>query len=195
MSLILSRLSIHHRYLHFASSRKINATDSDIYAKWYNSIFYKRGFCCRTAPTAIAKETIIPNSKSRQQSALPKLRKELFDRRQFTSMPQSPSNSKNVELRENIYTIPNALTLGRILLSPVIGLCIVNHFYDAGLSLLILAGISDALDGWIARKWNMTTAIGSVLDPAADKILMTCLVVSLSYTQLLPGTYLQHFCA
>lgn len=101
-----------------------------------------------------------------------------------------PASTKNGELRENIYTIPNALTLIRIILSPFIGVCIINHSFQAGLTLLIIAGITDALDGWIARKWNMTTAIGSVLDPAADKILMTCLVASLSYTQSLPGMFL-----
>jgi hypothetical protein len=90
------------------------------------------------------------------------------------------------EKRENIYTIPNALTLSRIVLSPVIGVCIMNHSFEVGLGLLIIAGITDALDGWIARKFNMKTAIGSVLDPGADKILMTCLVVSLSHAQSLP---------
>ncbi|KAJ3348633.1 hypothetical protein HDU91_006534 [Kappamyces sp. JEL0680] len=87
---------------------------------------------------------------------------------------------------ENIYTLPNALTVSRILLSPVIGVCIVQHSFSLGLGLLVLAGVTDALDGWIARRWKMQSAIGSVLDPAADKILMTTLVVSLTQAGSLP---------
>ena len=97
------------------------------------------------------------------------------------------STKSKIEKHENIYTIPNALTLSRILLSPVIGICIVNHSFTWSLGLLAFAGATDALDGWIARKFNMSSAIGSVLDPAADKILMTILVVSLMHIGSLPG--------
>lgn len=84
------------------------------------------------------------------------------------------------DLFESIYTIPNALTLSRIAISPVIGYLIVNHSFTLGLSLLVIAGLTDALDGWIARRFKMSSALGSVLDPMADKILMTTLVVSLT---------------
>ncbi|KAI8916500.1 CDP-alcohol phosphatidyltransferase-domain-containing protein [Powellomyces hirtus] len=88
--------------------------------------------------------------------------------------------------KENIYTLPNALTTTRLVLSPVIGYLIVSNQYSLALGSLILAGFSDMLDGWIARKWNMKTVLGSALDPAADKMLMTVLTVSLCSADLLP---------
>ncbi|KAJ1560581.1 hypothetical protein HK096_008055, partial [Nowakowskiella sp. JEL0078] len=54
------------------------------------------------------------------------------------------------------------------------------------LSLLAIAGITDFLDGFIARKYNSKTAIGSALDPAADKFLMATLTVSLCSAKILP---------
>lgn len=71
----------------------------------------------------------------------------------------STSNS-NTSAKENIYTLPNALTVSRILLSPVIGLCIAQNSFGWGLGLLVVASASDALDGWIARKYNLQTALG-----------------------------------
>ncbi|TPX53143.1 hypothetical protein PhCBS80983_g06355 [Powellomyces hirtus] len=93
--------------------------------------------------------------------------------------PQKPT-------KENIYTLPNALTTTRLVLSPVIGYLIVSNQYSLALGSLILAGFSDMLDGWIARKWDMKTVLGSALDPAADKMLMTVLTVSLCSADLLP---------
>ena len=90
---------------------------------------------------------------------------------------------------ENIYTIPNALTLSRIIMSPVIGICIIEQSFSLALGLLVATGLTDALDGWIARRFNMQSAIGSVLDPAADKILMSILVISLVYVGSLSSNY------
>ncbi|KAJ3269635.1 hypothetical protein HDV01_001151 [Terramyces sp. JEL0728] len=61
----------------------------------------------------------------------------------------------------------------------------MNHSFDTALHLLVIAGFTDFLDGYIARKFNMKTSWGSVLDPAADKILMTTLAVSLMYSNCL----------
>ena len=52
--------------------------------------------------------------------------------------------------------------------------------------LLGTAGITDVLDGWIARKWKLQTVVGSVVDPMADKLLVTVLTVSLAAKGLLP---------
>ncbi|KAJ3286239.1 hypothetical protein HDU79_006622 [Rhizoclosmatium sp. JEL0117] len=87
--------------------------------------------------------------------------------------------------KENIYTIPNAITLARICASPVIGYYISAHQYPLALSLLAVAAVSDGLDGFIARRFNMKTHFGTVLDPAADKILMTVLTISLCDAGLL----------
>ena len=90
--------------------------------------------------------------------------------------------------RENIRTIPNALTVARILLTPAIGIGIIQGQWEASLGILAVAGFTDVLDGFIARRYNQKTKLGSALDPAADKILMTTLVVSLCHADLLSTT-------
>ncbi|KRG00353.1 uncharacterized protein Dwil_GK27881 [Drosophila willistoni] len=91
------------------------------------------------------------------------------------------------EERENIMTIPNMLTIGRAILSPYIGYVIVQGDFNMAMSLLAVAGISDLLDGQIARRWpSQATKAGSFLDPMADKFLIAILVVSLNHGALLP---------
>ena len=93
---------------------------------------------------------------------------------------------KKKELRENIYTIPNILTVSRILATPVIGYLILHHNHIAAVSLLFVAGLTDVIDGYIARKYNMGSVVGTIIDPLADKLLMTTLVVTLSMAGQMP---------
>ncbi|XP_037812522.1 probable cardiolipin synthase (CMP-forming) [Lucilia sericata] len=89
--------------------------------------------------------------------------------------------------KENIMTIPNLLTMSRMILSPYIGYVIVDGHYSMAISLLAVAGITDLLDGQIARRWpSQASKAGSFLDPAADKVLMGSLVISMGYCDLLP---------
>lgn len=81
---------------------------------------------------------------------------------------------------ENIYTIPNILTFSRLIATPAIGYLIIHNQHLYAFSLFVYAGFSDLLDGWIARRWNLQTVVGSVVDPAADKALMTTLVTCLA---------------
>ncbi|CBY01158.1 similar to phosphatidyl synthase [Plenodomus lingam JN3] len=81
---------------------------------------------------------------------------------------------------ENIYNIPNFLTLTRLVATPVIGYLIVHNYHLYAFSLFTYAAFSDLLDGWIARKWKLQTVVGSVVDPMADKLLMTTLVTCLA---------------
>ncbi|GAA5964391.1 hypothetical protein JCM3765_006401 [Sporobolomyces pararoseus] len=120
--------------------------------------------------------------------------------RRFYSTPPSTSNPSNSPSpspttpptetlstkRENIYTIPNALTFARILSCPLIGYYIVKGELGIATSLLFVAGVSDLVDGYLARKYNMGTVLGSIMDPAADKLLMTTMVVSLTMRGMLP---------
>jgi cardiolipin synthase len=83
--------------------------------------------------------------------------------------------------------IPNSLTILRILLIPCyIGLLVYGRF-DAALIVLIVAGITDALDGAIARLTNQHTRLGAVLDPLADKLLLTSGFITLSMIHLIPS--------
>ncbi|XP_072121637.1 cardiolipin synthase (CMP-forming) isoform X1 [Mobula birostris] len=92
------------------------------------------------------------------------------------------------ELYENPWTIPNLLCMARIGLSPYLGYLIVEEEFNLALGLFTLAGITDLLDGYIARNWaNQKSALGSALDPLADKILISILYISLTYAELIPG--------
>ncbi|KAJ4474995.1 CDP-alcohol phosphatidyltransferase-domain-containing protein [Lentinula aciculospora] len=93
---------------------------------------------------------------------------------------------RKLALRENIYTIPNFLTASRILACPAIGWSILQGQFDLATSLLVYAGLTDLADGWIARRFKMQSVLGTVLDPAADKALMTTLTVTLSMKGMLP---------
>lgn len=88
---------------------------------------------------------------------------------------------------ENIYNVPNILTFTRLIAAPVVGYLILHdqHFWAA--ALFAYAGITDLVDGWIARRWNLQTVVGSVIDPMADKLLMTILTVCLAIKGALPG--------
>ncbi|XP_011212637.1 probable cardiolipin synthase (CMP-forming) [Bactrocera dorsalis] len=89
--------------------------------------------------------------------------------------------------RENVLTIPNMLTVGRAILSPYIGYVIVQQEYRLAMGLLLVAGITDLLDGQIARRWpNQASKAGSFLDPMADKLLIGSLVISMGLGKLLP---------
>uniref|UniRef100_A0A1B0GQ71 cardiolipin synthase (CMP-forming) n=1 Tax=Phlebotomus papatasi TaxID=29031 RepID=A0A1B0GQ71_PHLPP len=89
--------------------------------------------------------------------------------------------------KENIMTIPNLLCVMRGVLAPYLGYVIIQEDFTFAIGLLVAAGISDLLDGFIARNWpSQMSKAGSFLDPMADKLLMGSLVISLSYCSLLP---------
>ncbi|KAF2434741.1 hypothetical protein EJ08DRAFT_605318 [Tothia fuscella] len=87
---------------------------------------------------------------------------------------------------ENIYNVPNILTLSRLLATPAIGYLVLHDQHVWAVGLFAYAGVTDLLDGWIARKWNLQTVAGSVIDPMADKFLMTVLVGCLAAKGALP---------
>ncbi|KAM9726211.1 cardiolipin synthase (CMP-forming) [Menidia menidia] len=92
------------------------------------------------------------------------------------------------ELYENPWTVPNLLCVCRILLAPFLGHLIIQQHFDLSLALFTLAGATDLLDGYIARTWpGQKSALGSALDPLADKILISVLYLSLTYAELIPA--------
>ncbi|KAF8159407.1 CDP-alcohol phosphatidyltransferase-domain-containing protein [Crassisporium funariophilum] len=88
--------------------------------------------------------------------------------------------------KENIYTLPNLLTLSRIVACPVLAWSILDGNYHFATGLLVYAGFTDLLDGWLARRYNMSSVLGTILDPAADKALMTTLTITLAMQELIP---------
>lgn len=82
--------------------------------------------------------------------------------------------------------IPNLISVLRILLvGPIVWLLLVERFTPA-LVLFVVAGASDALDGYLAKRYGWFTRLGSILDPLADKLLMVCAYLALGWLHLLP---------
>jgi cardiolipin synthase len=83
-------------------------------------------------------------------------------------------------------SIPNILTLVRILLTPVFVILLLRDMFPVALLVFTAAGISDGLDGLIARYLNQRTTLGSYLDPAADKLLLTSAFIVMAVLGIIP---------
>ncbi|MGB9072242.1 MAG: CDP-alcohol phosphatidyltransferase family protein [Terriglobales bacterium] len=90
-----------------------------------------------------------------------------------------------------ILTAPNQLTLLRMIFLPFIVINLVNHHFKWALVLFVLAGLSDGLDGLLARRLHQQTLLGQYLDPIADKMLLSSLflVLSIEYRSVVPWRY------
>jgi len=82
--------------------------------------------------------------------------------------------------------VPNMITLVRIMLIPVFLAFLLYHYYTAALYTFVLAGVTDMLDGYLARRLRSHTEIGRVLDPLADKLLLTASFVVFTYIGWVP---------
>ncbi len=89
-------------------------------------------------------------------------------------------------MTDRILTIPNILTVGRMVLAPLVAFFIVQEEFSRALWLLLAAGVTDALDGFIATWFNQSSRLGAILDPLADKLLMLATVLALTWSGLLP---------
>ncbi len=83
--------------------------------------------------------------------------------------------------------IPNLLTLIRIVLVPIFVILIMQGSFSSALAVFVIAGITDGLDGFLARILNQQTVLGSYLDPLADKALIITSFVILSVLEIVPG--------
>jgi len=90
-----------------------------------------------------------------------------------------------------LLTAPNQLTLLRMIFLPFIVINLVKHDFKWALALFVLAGLSDALDGLLARTLHQQTILGQYLDPIADKLLMSTmfLVLSIEQRDLVPWKF------
>jgi cardiolipin synthase len=76
--------------------------------------------------------------------------------------------------------IPNFITLARMLMTPLAVMMIISQRFLPAFLIFILAGVSDAIDGFIAKNFNLRTELGAYLDPLADKALLISIYVSLA---------------
>ncbi len=88
-----------------------------------------------------------------------------------------------------ILTAPNQLTLLRMIFLPFIVINLVKHDFKWALALFVVAGLSDGLDGLLARMLHQQTVLGQYLDPIADKLLMSTLFMVLSIEHHIPWKY------
>ena len=86
------------------------------------------------------------------------------------------------------WNVPNALSVLRILLVPVFLMLYLTRFDYWAFGVLVLSGVTDALDGFIARRYNQITDCGKLLDPISDKLTQVAVVVALAtrFDELLP---------
>ena len=86
----------------------------------------------------------------------------------------------------SILTIPNLLTFMRMALIPAFASMIFYGHYKLGLAFFVIAGITDGIDGFLARRFGQESELGTIIDPIADKLLMTTAFVILSLPNVMP---------
>lgn len=86
----------------------------------------------------------------------------------------------------NIWNVPNVLTMIRLLLIPVYWVLFMQGKRHAALMVFLIASITDLLDGRIARKYNLITDLGKLMDPLADKLMVISVMLSLAMYNVIP---------
>jgi cardiolipin synthase (CMP-forming) len=84
-------------------------------------------------------------------------------------------------------SIPNILTVLRFCLVPVVISAIIDRDWMVAFVVFVIAGVTDAVDGFIARRFDMRTELGAYLDPLADKALLVSIYITLAISGMLPG--------
>jgi cardiolipin synthase len=84
-------------------------------------------------------------------------------------------------------SLPNLISLARLVLVPAIISMISTQRWKEASVVFVIAGLSDALDGWIAKTFNLRTELGAYLDPLADKALIVSIYVALAIVGVLPA--------
>jgi len=92
-------------------------------------------------------------------------------------------------VKSQLWSAPNQLTLLRLIFVPFVIMNVMEADYTLALALFVLAGISDGLDGLLARVLHQQTTLGQYLDPIADKLLLSSLFLVLSFVHQIPWRY------
>ncbi|CCE06966.1 putative CDP-diacylglycerol--glycerol-3-phosphate 3-phosphatidyltransferase (Phosphatidylglycerophosphate synthase) (PGP synthase) [Bradyrhizobium sp. STM 3843] len=84
------------------------------------------------------------------------------------------------------HSLPNLITLGRILLVPIVVWAIASSQMEIAFAVFVVAGVSDAVDGYLAKHFNLRSELGALLDPLADKALLVSIFVALGIWGAIP---------
>ncbi len=87
---------------------------------------------------------------------------------------------------DRVWTIPNLLSVLRLVLVPVFAWLLITHRDGAALLVLCVSGFSDYLDGTLARRWGQVSRVGQLLDPLADRLYILSTLVGLGYRHVIP---------
>lgn len=85
-----------------------------------------------------------------------------------------------------MFTVPNVLSFLRLALVPVFLVLLISGADALALLVLAVSGLTDFLDGWIARRFNQVTRLGQLLDPAADRLYIFAALIGLAWRDLVP---------
>ncbi|KAF3985572.1 hypothetical protein FT663_02402 [Candidozyma haemuli var. vulneris] len=135
----------------------------------------------------LSTSTIQLQKKLEHQEKIPRIKvKENITKDESIDIKQPLKIPTPQEISSQIYTVPNILTMTRIATTPFIGYFIATGQSTPAIALFIYSCATDFVDGFIARKYNLKSVLGSILDPAADKFLMTVCTVALSAQHVMP---------
>jgi cardiolipin synthase len=93
----------------------------------------------------------------------------------------------NIGAKSNTVSLPNIITTGRVILVPVIFWLLVTGQSQLAFYAFIVAGLSDAVDGYLANRFDWKTELGSYLDPIADKLLVVSMFIAFGVSGALPS--------
>jgi cardiolipin synthase len=108
------------------------------------------------------------------------------DRQPALGNPRPPTRYDGRGRKGAVLNLPNLITIGRILMVPVVVWAIASNEMKAAFVLFLLAGVSDAVDGFLAKRFHMKSELGAYLDPLADKVLIVSIYVALGITESIP---------
>ena len=93
---------------------------------------------------------------------------------------------RRIAIPQDWRTVPNLLTLARLVATPFLAWLIIKHHTNYATALFGLVGLSDYFDGWIARRTDTVTELGTTLDPVSDRVLIIAVLFSLMAAHLIP---------
>ena len=99
---------------------------------------------------------------------------------------QNQNTTYGPEARDLVFTVPNLLSLLRIISIPIIAWLMAGHNMVPALVVLAISSATDGLDGFLARKFNQVSKIGQLLDPLADRLLIFCTILALGIAGIIP---------
>ncbi|WP_237217797.1 CDP-alcohol phosphatidyltransferase family protein [Falsiroseomonas oryziterrae] len=99
---------------------------------------------------------------------------------------QPPAPGTEPAAEAGFLTLPNVITFARLCAVPAAVWLMLQHRLDLAFWVFVAAGVSDGIDGWMARAWNLRSRLGAILDPIADKALLVSVYVTLAAIGVLP---------